>query len=66
MIKATTKHVDVCVNMIEDLQAFVESQMVEFASVSNYFMSLFQNIMANIVEVMYIYKDIVKDQGKGT
>lgn len=50
--------------MAEDMYKYGLTESNEFPSPSDYFMSFFQNILANLVNINYIYQEIVSDETK--
>ena len=50
--------------MAEDIYKFALDQSIVFASATNYGLSFFQNLLANVVQINYIYKAIVNAETK--
>lgn len=61
LFKNMTKHAAVCVSAIEGIFDYVQYQSEAYANPSNYMMAFFQNILANVMQINYIYQDIQKD-----
>lgn len=51
-----------CAYMTEGLYVYAKQQMVIFASITNFGLSFFQNLLANVVNINYIYESIVQAQ----
>ena len=55
LISTITSKLLVCAYMVENLYDYAEDELVVFASITNYGLSFFQNLLANVVNINYIY-----------
>ena len=64
MISNMTNKLLICTEMVEDIKDYGIDQSFIFASAANYGLSFFQNMLANVVNINYIYNSIVLAETK--
>lgn len=55
LISNISQHFQVCTSFVDGMYDFYASQASDYSSITNYFISFFQNLLANVLNINTIY-----------